>query len=209
MTPPDIHGVSRETLDVLASYASMLLKWNKTHNLISKRSEPEIWKRHIEDSVQIHSLAPDARKWLDLGSGAGLPGVVAAIMDKTAGKNAEFTLIESNQKKAAFLRTVSTELGLKINVENKRIESVDSAVYDVVSARALASLDQLLSYADRFRDERTICLFPKGKTVESEIKEAQKRWNFKAQAIPSTTDDTSVVLRIQEYDHVRVPRRIE
>ena len=205
---PPIEGVSRETLDVLASYARLLLQWNATHNLISRSSESEIWRRHIEDSVQIYDLAPDdARSWLDLGSGAGLPAIVAAIMARQAGRDTRFTLVEANRKKAAFLRAASRTLGLEINVRNERIESVNSTPYDVVSARALASLDQLLGYAEKFRSDRTICLFPKGRTVENELLEAQKHWKIKLQTIPSRTDNASVILRIQEYEHVRSPRR--
>lgn len=200
--PTPIEGVSRETLDVLASYARMLLQWNATHNLISRNSEADIWRRHIQDSTQVYALAPQAKTWIDLGSGAGLPGVVAAILDKGAGRDTAFTLVESNQKKTAFLRAVTRRFGLKINVLDQRIESVDSQPYDVVSARALTSLDQLLLYAQRFVGERTICLFPKGRTIEQEFVEAQKNWNIRAQAFPSRTDDTSVILRIEEYHHV-------
>ncbi len=206
---PSVPDVSRETLDVLASYAEMLLKWNKTHNLISRQSEADIWTRHIADSVQIYHAAPIASTWLDIGSGAGLPGIISAIMAKMEDRRTKFTLIEANQKKAAFLRAVAIDLDLEIKVENQRIESVDSTAFDVISARALASLDQLLFYAERFRGPQTICLFPKGRTVEHEIEEAQKNWNFKAQAIPSKTEDTSIILRIQEFDHVRPSRRNE
>lgn len=205
---PPISGVSRETLDVLASYARLLLQWNATHNLISRKSEPDIWRRHIEDSVQIYDLAPeDAASWVDLGSGAGLPAIVAAIMARQAGRDIAFTVVEANQKKAAFLRAASRALQLQLNVLNTRIESVDSAPYDVVSARALAPLDQLLGYAERFRGERTICLFPKGRTAENELIEARNHWKIRLQTIPSRTDDASVILRIQEYEHVRATRR--
>jgi 16S rRNA (guanine527-N7)-methyltransferase len=205
---PPIAGVSRETHDVLASFADMLLQWNSTHNLISKKSEADIWLRHIEDSVQIYELAPDSTKsWLDLGSGAGLPGIVAAILARGAGRSIDFTLVEANRKKATFLRAASRAFHLGLNVENSRIESVVARPYDVISARALASLDQLLVYADRFRSERTICLLPKGRTVEKELNEARKNWKIRSQAIPSRTDESSVILRIQEYEHVHAPRR--
>ena len=188
----------------------MLHQWNATHNLISKNSEADIWRRHIQDSAQIFHLAnPDARSWIDLGSGAGFPGFVCAILDKGEGRRTAFTLVESNQKKAVFLRAAARTLGLEINVENRRIESVDSAPFDIISARALASLTQLLSYAEQFRGPRTICLFPKGRTVGTELDEAQKRWNFKAESIPSQTDVTSIILRIQEFEHVRAPGRDE
>jgi len=205
---PPIAGVSRETHDVLASYADLLLRWNATHNLISRNSEPEIWRRHIEDSVQLYELAPEtAKTWIDLGAGAGLPAIVAAILARGAGREIVFTLVEANQKKAAFLRAVTRELRLQLNVENQRIESVNAAPFDVISARALASLDQLLHYAEQFRGARTICLFPKGRTVELELIEARKNWKIGLQAIPSRTDDSSVILRIQEYEHVRAARR--
>lgn len=202
--------VSRETQDVLASYADMLLQWNTTHNLISKASEPEIWSRHIADSAQIFDLAPsEARSWIDLGSGAGLPGLVCAVLAVGRGRHTEFTLVESNTKKATFLKAASRSLGLEINVENRRIESVDSSAFDVVSARALAPLTLLLGYAERFRGPRTICLFPKGRTVDTELSEAQKHWNFSAEPLPSRTDDSSVILRIQEFENVRASRRDE
>ncbi len=206
---PPIAGVSRETHDVLASYANLLLQWNKTHNLISKKSEPDIWRRHIEDSVQLFELAPEtAKSWIDLGSGAGLPGIVAAIVARECSPEMSFTLVESNKKKSTFLQTAARSLDLKIKVENRRIESVASSSFDVVSARALTSLDNLLDYASRFRSDRTICLFPKGQAAEKELIEARKRWKISHRAIPSRTDDTSVILRIQEYDHVRAPRRM-
>lgn len=202
MSFPEIRGVSRETQDVLASYAQMLLQWNATHNLISKNSEKDLWLRHIEDSIQVYNLAPDAQTWIDFGSGAGLPGVVAAILAKGQGRETAFTLVESNRKKAIFLRAAARAFDLKINVENHRIESVDSQPYDVISARALASLTQLLAYAERFAEAGAICLFPKGRTVEQELAEAKKDWKIRLQSHPSRTDDASVILRIEEFHHV-------
>ena len=134
--------VSRETEDRLRAYAALIEKWTPKINLISRSTIPEIWARHILDSVQIVQLAPENwGSWTDLGSGGGLPGCVAAIL---APENAHVTLVESDQRKVAFLRTVQRELDLPMTVLAERIEDADVAPADVVSARALAALTRAL-----------------------------------------------------------------
>ncbi|MCL4170695.1 UNVERIFIED_CONTAM: hypothetical protein GTU68_049362, partial [Idotea baltica] len=134
-------NVSRETFAALQAYAALLEKWNPKINLVSKSSLQDLWNRHILDSAQLFSLVQHPHNtWADLGSGGGFPGLVIAIMALESGSPDQVILIESDTRKAAFLRTVIRELGLRASVINKRIEQVDPLDADVISARALADL---------------------------------------------------------------------
>lgn len=192
-------NVSRETLDDLITYADLLKKWTVRINLVSKSSLDDIWRRHIQDSLQIADLVADPpKKWVDIGSGGGFPGLVIAIAQKTSWLDTQFTLIESDQRKAAFLRTVISETGARADVLSKRIEDVPYLNADILSARALASLSDLFEYGERHLSKNGQMLFLKGSKASQEISEAERNWRFKYALFDSKTDSTGVILRIGE-----------
>lgn len=191
-------GVSRETFERLEAYVALLLQWQKRINLIAPSTIPEIWTRHIQDSVQIHRLQPHAKLWVDLGSGGGLPGLVlASILVEMPG--GVIHLVESNGKKAAFLRHVVTELGLPAVIHARRIEDALPQLPqpDVVTARALASLSDLIGYSNLLLKSGAIGLFPKGRDVGEELTEAQKSWQFTYALHASTTDAAAKVVELR------------
>ncbi|WP_171124088.1 MULTISPECIES: 16S rRNA (guanine(527)-N(7))-methyltransferase RsmG [unclassified Ruegeria] len=189
--------VSRETFERLAKYVELVKRWNPKINLVSRNSLAEIWTRHIMDSVQVYRCAESFRNWADLGSGGGFPGMVCAIMAIQENPNAQFTLVESDQRKSAFLRTVARECGAKCSVVSKRIEIVNPLDADVLSARALADLTVLLSFCDRHLGSSGTALLPKGATWKKELEDARKEWNFQAEPITSLTEPQAVILKIK------------
>lgn len=192
------HDVSRETIERLEHYVALLEKWNPKINLVSKSTLADAWGRHIQDSLQILALAPDGwRSWVDLGSGGGFPGLVVAIAALEARPNTKITLIESDQRKCAFLRTVIRETGVNADVIADRIEQVSPLAADVVSARALADLSTLLGYAIRHGAPGFVALLPKGETWQKELSTAQQQWEFNCAAYKSETEEKSVILRIE------------
>ena len=194
-------GVSRETLARLKAYVGLLTDWNARHNLVSKTSLEEVWQRHLLDSAQLAPLIPLGAKTLaDLGSGAGFPGLVLAVL--LQGRVA-VTLFEATRKKAEFLRAAAERLGLAVAVRNERIEEAARAVFDVLTARACAPLPELLEYAQYFADRKTVCLFLKGQNVGVELTEARKSWRMKVREHPSATHPFGVVLEIRELGHGR------
>jgi 16S rRNA (guanine527-N7)-methyltransferase len=194
-TPADVikhFGVSRETLGRLETYAALLQQWQTVKNLVAPSTLEVLWPRHIADSLQLLALADGAKVWMDLGSGAGFPGMVIAIA-MTGQPDAKVHLVESNSRKCAFLAEVArrTRAPVEIHgeriellVEKRRIESVE-----VVTARALAPLGKLLGYAHPFLSARTRCLFLKGRDVDREIEEARDAWQFDVRLVPSQTDE--------------------
>lgn len=192
--------VSRETLEKLAEYAALIRKWTTRINLISKSSEQDLEYRHIWDSAQI--FEPMDGYWLDLGSGGGLPAVVVAILAQGDGCDLAMTLIESDERKATFLRTCARELDLTFEVYARRIEQVASQSADVISARALADLDRLLDYSVGQLAASGKCVFMKGATWQDEIKRAQRNWRFSCHTQPSKTNPKAAILRIEEIERV-------
>lgn len=187
-----VFDVSRGTLDRLESYARLLAQWQAKINLVAPGTLPEIWHRHFADSAQLVRFAPAGVKtWLDLGSGAGFPGLVVATLLAEKGQ-CHITLCESDTRKAAFLADVKRKLGLAVDIIPARIEtdSTHGTVgrVDVVSARALAPLQRLVPLAAPFFHEQTVGLFPKGREAEKEIAEAAIAWQFEAELQPSLTD---------------------
>jgi 16S rRNA (guanine527-N7)-methyltransferase len=183
-------SVSRETWARLDELVGLLLKWQRATNLVAPSTLAEIWTRHIADSLQLLAIARGAGTWVDLGSGGGFPGlVVACTMADHSG--ATIHLVESNQKKSAFLREAARVLNVPAIVHARRIEDfVSTAVqsFDVVSARALAPLDKLLEYAGPLLATGAVGLFPKGQDVEAELTAASKSWTIEAELVPSVTD---------------------
>lgn len=190
-------SVSRETLERLEELEMLVQKWTPKINLVSARTISDIWTRHFADSVQLFDLAPsDARIWADLGSGGGFPGLVIAILAADERPGLSVTLVESDQRKAAFLMTAIHSLDLPAKVCAERIESSAPIGADVVSARALAPLDVLLGFAERHLDPSGVAVFPKGANVDRELALALEHWRFSYQKEPSKTDGNSVVLII-------------
>ncbi|WGH80295.1 16S rRNA (guanine(527)-N(7))-methyltransferase RsmG [Jannaschia ovalis] len=187
--------VSRETTDRLTRYEALLRKWNRAINLVSPSTIDQIATRHIEDSAQILELAPPTRAWLDLGSGGGLPGVVLAIL-RDDGR--DLTLMEADKRKCEFLRTVRRELGLHYEIVQDRIENAPAQAADIISARALAPLPQLLALASRHAVPKTQYLFPKGQSWRSEIEAARETWQFDCDVVPSRTDPAAAILCIRK-----------
>ncbi len=199
-------GVSRETLKRLENYADLLRDWNACHNLVSARSLEDLWRRHIWDSAQLAPLVPASAKTLvDLGSGAGFPGLVLAelLRDRVA-----VTLFEATAKKCAFLAAAARNMDLPIAIENTRMEDVAFQSFDVVTARACAPLPKLLGYAQHFTAPDSVCLFLKGQNLGSELTEAHKSWRMKFRQFPSLTDPSGAILELRELSpHDRSPQK--
>jgi 16S rRNA (guanine527-N7)-methyltransferase len=191
-------GVSRETLGRISAYERLIAQWNPAINLVSRSSLADFWGRHALDSAQLLRLAPPgARGWLDLGSGGGFPGLVVAILAAEQRPDLRVTLVESDQRKAAFLRTVARETGTAVTVIAERAESVPPAGADVVSARALAPLDRLLPLAERHLTTSGMAIFPKGAAWRAEVNTALANWRFNLQNHASLTDPKGAVLVLE------------
>src|SRR5215471_11389948 len=161
--------VSRETLDRLKIHVDLLRDWSVRHNLVSKASLSDVWQRHVLDSAQLANFVPPGTKTLvDLGSGAGFPGLVLAELMRG---RISVALYEATRKKAEFLTSVARAMRLDVEVRNMRIEDEKGRVSDVITARALAPLGQLLVYSQPFSGQSTLCLFPKGQSFASELTE--------------------------------------
>jgi 16S rRNA (guanine527-N7)-methyltransferase len=190
--------VSRETERRLERYAALLAEWQARINLVSPKTLRSLWHRHIADSAQLVPLAPCARVWADLGSGAGLPGIVIALCLADV-PGVLVHLIESNGKKAAFLRTAVRETGAPARVHDGRVEAVLPGIGPVqaVTARALAPLSELIELAAPKLEQGTIGLFPKGRGVEKELRDARRSWRLEVDLAPSKTepDGRIVVVR--------------
>jgi len=195
--------VSRETLERLDHFADLLLKWNPRINLVSRNSLDDVWARHILDSAQIYELAPHpVNHWVDLGAGGGFPGLVIAMLGLERGSPRKVTLVESDVRKSAFLRTVIRETGAPAEVLNDRIENIPPLEADVLSARALADLPKLLAFTDRHLFASGIALFPKGASWEKELQDAQSQWNFGYRVAKSKTEDGPAILAITGVSRV-------
>ena len=193
--------VSRETLARLKLYAGMLADWNTRQNLVSRASLNDVWMRHFWDSAQLVPLiASNARSLVDLGSGAGFPGLVLAELLRE--REIRVVLYEATQKKREFLNAVIQRLKLTVEVRGDRIEAATPQPFDVIVARALAPLSKLLAYAQPFWGKNTVGLFPKGQNLGAELTEAHKYWKMMLQKHPSRTSTTGVVLEIRGLSRV-------
>ncbi len=192
----DETGVSRETRDRLTAYEAVLRKWQPKINLVGPSTLPDLWRRHFLDSAQLLPLLPEgARVLVDLGSGAGFPGLVLAILGVP-----EVHLVESDSRKAAFLREAARVAGVSVTVHNKRIETVTGIAADVVTARALAPLSDLLSWSFPFLGARGTGLFLKGQTLDDELTAAAKSWTLRCERFDSRSDPTGTILRVNGID---------
>jgi 16S rRNA (guanine527-N7)-methyltransferase len=188
-------GATSERLEAVESYRRMLAQANQQMNLVGDSTLTEFWRRHFVDSAQLLWFAPEARTWADLGSGAGLPGLVLAILLKGRA-GAQVHLVESMAKRCRFLNEVVEALDLPAVVHNARAESLALKV-EVVTARACAPLDRLLGYARPFFERGARGLFLKGGEVAAEIAEARKAWRFEAETFESLSDPRGRVLSIE------------
>jgi 16S rRNA (guanine527-N7)-methyltransferase len=187
-------GVSRETLDRLERYAEALRRWQARINLVAPASLPDLWRRHMLDSAQLLPLIPpSARRLVDLGSGAGFPGLVLAILGVR-----EVHLVEADSRKCAFLREAARLSGpVNVTIHNRRVESLPAEPYDVVTARALAPLPELLTLARRFAGPGTVYLFPKGQGVAEELIKAPETATMRLERIPSRTQPGAEILKLE------------
>lgn len=200
----DRFDVSRESAERLETYVSLLLTWQTRINLIGPSTRDDIWSRHIADALQLLPLLPQSAKVLaDLGSGAGIPGLILAIA-----RPLEAHLFESNLKKGAFLREAARQTGAQAQVHSQRIEAAGALAArikaEAVTARALAPLPKLLDYAQPFFENGAIGYFHKGQDVDAELTDATKSWKMQVEKHPSMTDSRGVILVVKEAH--RVPR---
>ena len=171
--------VSRETMERLDTYHDLTLKWTPKINLVSKADSAALWERHFLDSAQIWGMRPPAaNSWFDLGSGGGFPGLVIGIIAARAAPELHITLVESDARKCAFLRTVVRETGINATVLTKRAEDLAPNQADVVSARALAPVATLLGYAGGILRPGGVCLFLKGRQADKELEATAEMWSF-------------------------------
>lgn len=185
--------VSRETLDRLAAYVALLEKWNRRINLVGPSTLADAWSRHILDSAQLWPLLPkDARVLVDVGTGAGLPGLILAILGVP-----EVHLVESDARKAAFLGEAARATGALVKIHIGRIESVPAVAADIVVSRALAPLPRLLEYAARFLGPGASCYFHKGSQWAEEVAAARPEWSFDAVPHPSLSNSAGVILQLE------------
>ncbi len=194
--------VSRETLERLEVYESVLSTWNPRINLVSAATMADLWSRHFLDSAQLFALGRHARHWADLGSGGGFPGAVVGILANEQAPKMKVTLVEADQRKAAFLRTVARETGVSFRVIAKRIEQAEPLGADVISARALAPLNLLLEFADRHLAPGGTALFLKGENADAEIKQALEEGRFDCEKHPSATDAHAKILKLGAIERV-------
>ncbi|WP_106746648.1 16S rRNA (guanine(527)-N(7))-methyltransferase RsmG [Yoonia maritima] len=201
----DVGGVnvSRETYEDLQRFSDLVRKWTPKINLISPTTIPDLWDRHIVDSAQIYKFAPQTyKKWVDIGSGGGFPGIVMAIIGKSQQPDANFTLIESDQRKATFLRTAARELDLNVKVLAERIENAEQQGADIVSARALSTLSTLFPLVSRHLKDDGKAILHKGKKAGEEIADAHKNWCFELEEATSLTDLGGQILIVKGISRV-------
>jgi 16S rRNA (guanine527-N7)-methyltransferase len=192
--------VSRETIARLDTFVSLLLTWQSRINLISSNTSDQIWSRHILDSLQLLDVAGAWNAWVDIGSGAGFPGLIVAIAVAEQPQR-EVWLVENNYKRCAFLREVVRATGANVQVVNRKIESAADqlpAAPDIVSARAVAALPQLLEMAYPLLKTGGMGLFPKGQDVESELTAAAKYWRFNTALTTSITDAGGRIVAVSD-----------
>ncbi len=190
--------VSHETLVKLDAYVALLLRWQTIKNLVGPGTLPFIWTRHIADSAQLARFQPNAQIWVDIGSGAGFPGLVLAIV-LAHRPGFAMHLIESNGRKVAFLREVARTLGLPVTVHDCRVEDARTLLppkVDCLTARALAPLVELLGMQANLTENPCIGLFPKGQDVDVELTEAAKYWNIEAEIHSSVTDPAGRIVEV-------------
>ncbi len=196
-------NVSRETLERLKLYLDFLTRWQRAINLVGPKTLADPWRRHILDSAQLIPYLPSRESMIvDLGSGAGLPGLILSVLGQS-----NVHLVESDQRKAQFLKEAARNLGVDVTIHVKRIEVMGPISPDVLTARALAPLPLLLTLAQPFLRRNTICLFLKGRHGKDELTEAKKSWMMASQIFPSRSDPSASVLKLWEIERAPLHRQ--
>lgn len=195
--------VSRETIANLERMLQEVLRWNSAINLISPGTKDTAWTRHVLDSAQlIDFVVGRSGHWVDLGSGGGFPGLVLAVIAKETAPNLRFTLVESDQRKATFLQQTARTLAVDVSVVAERAERLGPLEADVISARALRVLADLLPYAHRHLRPSGIALFLKGVSFQQEVTVARQEWSFDAECLPSRTNPSAGLVVVRNIAHV-------
>ena len=194
--------VSRETMDSLRNLEAEVRKWTPKINLISRPSLYHLWTRHIVDSAQVFLAAPNGQRWLDIGSGGGFPALPVAILARDQRPDLTVTMMESDQRKCAFLRTIIRQENLNATVICDRIEQADPFDADILSARALADLTTLLSFCDRHLHPHGTALLQKGESWEKEAEAAGYEWRFEQEVLTSLTEPRAVLMKIRNFSRV-------
>ena len=197
------NSVSRETAERLDIFVAQLRRWQTVKNLVGPATLNEVWTRHVADALQLMAMAPEAIRWLDLGSGAGIPGLLLAIAGRER-PGFQVNLVESNARKCAFLIETARLTEAPATVHNARIEDIIATRTgtEIVCARALAPLTQLLAWVEPLLKTGTVALFPKGRDVQSELTEAAQRWKFVYDLLPSRTDSDARIVRVTALSRV-------
>ena len=201
MTPDEfrnITSVSRETVEKIRVYESLIQKWQPKINLVSRNTMNELWSRHFLDSWQlVQHIRPTDKILVDLGSGGGFPAIILAIIT-----DLEVHMVESDRRKSLFLKEVVRTLGLNAHVHNDRIENIESLQADIVTSRALAPLTDLLKYAQNLMKNDGICIFPKGKRFKEELTDANYVWHIIGEEFKSIVSDDSWIFVVKEFSDV-------
>ena len=189
-------AVSRETLERLQTYLALLARWQKKINLVGPSTLADPWRRHVLDSAQLLPHIAPGSTLVDLGSGAGFPGLVLAIMAQL-----DVHLVESDLRKTVFLQEAARLTGTVVEIHNQRIESLPALTADVITARALAPLPLLCKLAQPLCHAETVCLFLKGRSAQEELTETQKQTTLQATLIASQTDSEGVLIKVRNLHH--------
>jgi 16S rRNA (guanine527-N7)-methyltransferase len=194
-----IFPVSHETIHRLDLYADILTDWQQRMNLVAPSTLPHLWQRHFFDSAQLFALLPErAHSLVDIGAGAGFPGMVLAILAAGSGRPLTVHLIEATKKKAAFLTMLATELNVDVTVHPVRAETLKGVTADIVTARAVTELADLFRLGQSFKQPGTVYLFLKGEKAAEELAKAQQHWHFTYRAVPSRSDARGKILLIEK-----------
>jgi len=200
---PDWLDVSRETIEKLDAFLGLVTKWNSAINLVSGPSLKNGWERHILDSAQLSLLSEGRRGlWVDIGSGGGFPGLVLAIIFHGAGRDIQMRLVESDERKCAFLREASRRMQVPVEVCCERVEGMAPQGADILSARAFAPMDKILSIAKLHLRDGGVAILPKGKSFADEIAVAKRSWVFEVEERPSFIEPEAMVLIVGNIRHV-------
>ena len=194
-----ILNVSRETLNGFYEYESLLSKWNKKINLVSKNTLLDIWERHFLDSGQIiKHVEASGKRWVDVGSGAGFPGLVVALLLRDRKIDCDLVLVEKNPKKGFFLKEVIRKLNLSVEVVNDNIGTLEPLNADILTARAFSELNNLIEVAFRHRKKEGICLFLKGENYRIELDKTLNYWFFDYDIIDSLSSSSGKIIRVKK-----------
>ena len=192
-------NVSRETLNGFYQYETLLSKWNEKINLVSKNTLMDVWKRHFLDSGQIiKHVDASGKKWVDVGSGAGFPGLVVALLLRERRIDCDLVLVEKNPKKGLFLKEVIRKLNLSVEVVNDNIYTLEPLNADILTARAFSELNNLMEIAFRHRKKEGICLFLKGENYKIELDKTLNNWFFDYDIVGSLSSSSGKIIRVKK-----------